>query len=651
MKKFNMLALAIILSLCFIFASTCGANVKKTEIAIQAGDTVHAYVVKYFPNINPSDSAYQDIVDFNNSHNDYKIGNPDFILAGKTIVIALAFFAENDERVSEATEIEIKSDQVEESLEVQNLDDSIVSIKTKSVHVVVAGDTIYSLVEKYYSSSKLTVKNFKALADFNKISYEFSGKEGIFNIPIYVGQKLNIPNILLLEQISVGLNPTTGSTVEAVRKTIKQMNLSANEAGLDIFINEAEAESIANHIAKSNDAMVLNGKTVLAATFSDYVQGITKITAEEELSGKYITVSVGDYEIHFVIAKQCNNVYAVVEGYEEESFALSPLSMGPSVPYLLPIDTVNIKASPVVDYRFLTCLPEFDVITGTFLDKPVTGGYVDGYWSTSDLWFNSCDDWQFGIAYITRNWAGESGDETPYEFYGNVRMWGVETRWTNENWHLMFRVATGERNDTGGFSNEFVDYSSVGYSELYNIYSSIEYRDYSDAWFSKIRLTLEGEWADKDSQWRDDKMFAYWNNSIINTDVDPENQSTFWAIITADVYDFDKERNFVLISETGYGYQWNHHNNSFSFRTGIHLFGGIKLLMGYTFNTSEAVADTRNIFSVEFYPLGTYLGMKRFWSNLKIITEKSDTKEEIEKSLMERRKKVRQQIKADLAKQ
>lgn len=609
MKKLNLLAFTSILACIFIFASICGAEIRNTTIVqIQAGDTIHGYIVKYYPGIKPSKKAYRALADFNG------IGDYNTIIAGREFLIPADLGIEAETKKEETVKIET----LERNIALQ--DSHLFEHKTKARHTVKQGETISYLVKRYYDK-RPALAFCRALARYNDINTE--------TFRIFAGQTILIPNVLVLEQRVVGVNPTTVGNKKAVELAITQTNQSAKEAGINLAVAENEASGIVEKIKKSQKKFKLNGQLAAAATFGQGVQGWTRIKTRQELSGGYTSVRSGKYKIDFVIADQCDNAYSLI--FRQKDLLLLPPSRAMLPLIRQPLPTAGkAEIKPGIEYR-VEYLPELNNVDGYFHDVPVTGGYVDGYWTTTELWLDSYGNWTNGISYLTRDWHGESGDPTPYKFDGSVRMWAAQTRWTDESWQFIARIGAGDRKDSGGFTNEWVSYDSKGSSELYNLYLSSEYRDYNKKWFSKFRLANEYEWANSSTQTRSDYMHSYWDNKTTLMDVDPENQNTFWSILTTDIYSFDEERNFLIVGENGFGYQWNHDNKSLSLKGGVQLFGGLKVLVGYTWNSADIVADTKNIPSLELYPYGLYKGIKRHLAKEDIV--EADDEMEAEKRI------------------
>jgi hypothetical protein len=618
MKKLQfklMTAIVIILSFSFIFASICGANETKT-ITVDKGDTIHKYIVKYFPEIKPSAKAYKALADFNG------ISNPNTIVAGKKFQIPAKLFATSSQKrqvekvvtVSETVHVS-RTVHVEVDNTSDNFKNNLFKVKTVN-HTVKKGETISYLIKYYYSPKKATPMTCKALARFNKIKDVRK---------ISIGKVLKIPNVLILVQEEVGRNPTIVSREKAIELAIQQTNVSAKEAGLNIRIDESKSKSIAKRIVNSKRKKVLNGKLALAATFNNHVQGWTRIIAKDELSGKFTSIRHGKYKIDITEASQCNNIYTDVR---KQVAILPPFpteEVMPTLVKLLPDGKIRkIEFDPGWSAECESCL-ELNVVVGAFHDVPVTGGYTDGYWSSTEFWFDCNGNWTNGIGYLTRDWSGESGDSDPYQFEGSVRMPAVMTRWTDETWQFVGRYSAGDRKDSGGFENEHVTYDMTGTSELQNIYLSGEYRDYEKKWFSKSRLALEGEKAS--NQTRSDVMNIKWNGATVPIDnIEPEDQDTVSAYLTTDVYSFDDRRNFLAINETGLGHQDNYDNTSFALKGGVQLFGGLKALVGYTWNSADEVANTRNIPSIELYPYGLWKGVKKHMEEINEMKVDSEEK-------------------------
>lgn len=612
MKKLSLMTIVILMGLSFIFVSLCGAN--ETIIPVEKGDTIHGYIVKYFPDVKPSAKAYKALAE----HND--ISNPDHIVIGKEFLIPSKLFIEK-------TTVDSKSvDKKPVGKAFESFENNLFKVKVIEKHVLKKDETISYLVMLYYANKRPTPKTCEALARFNGIKDKDHVREG---------QVVNIPNVLILEQSKVGANPTTVSREKAIELAIGQINTSAKEAGIKVYIDKSKSKGISEKIAKSDKKLILNGKLAAAATFGTGVQGWTKVTAKDELSGKSTSLRNGKYSVKVAVADQCDNAYIVID---KRLAILPPLPTEEIMPdYSLPLPDGKIRTIKSGSKLKEVCESCFELnnVNGAFYDVPVTGGKVHGWWTSTEWWFDCNGNWTNGIGLLTRNWWGQSGDATPYKFEGNVLLPAIMTRYTDEDWQIVARYAAGEREDEGGFENEYVKYTSNGTSDIQNYYVSVEKRDESKQWFSKNRLSVEVEKAS--NQTRSDKMFSKWDGSYIPLDdIKPEDQDTMSATLATDVYRFDEKRNILAITEISGGHQDNYENNSFSLRGGMQFYGGIKVLTGYTWNDSEPVADTKNVWSVEFYPYGLWKGIERERTYIKVIqNSKADSPEKAKERMQE----------------
>lgn len=618
MKKLSLAFFAIILVFVFVFAPLSGAVEIKSKtdnltILAKKGDTIDGYIRKYFSDISTDKSAFW----FKNAYWVFaslsKIKDPDLIKAGVTYNLSprrfrseMAEFAQALIKPAIARVVVQKplGKKIVGNTKADCYKNNLFEVKVIKRVVIDKKNPTISHTAKYLNPPrKPTPGVCRAIADFNGIKDMNKVK---------FGQVILIPSVLIHQQTRVGVNPTTVGQVRTIEMVLEQTNLSLREAGIEAEVDKSKASSISRDISESENVRILNGKLTAAATFATGVQGWTKVTAKDELSGPSTSLRSGKYRINVTVAKQCNNGYSDIEKRRRILLPLPAIQPLPVFARPLPDGKVKIiKSEKPLRLVCLDCV-EFNNVDGAFRDEPVTGGVTKGWWTSTEWWFDCHGNWTNGIGFLSQNWSGKSGDADPYHYSGGVLMPAIMTRYTDERWQFVARYASGKREDSGGFENDYVKYRSNGKSEIDDYYFSLEERDLSRKWFSKSRLALQFQRSDEDTQQISNRMLSKLDGSDIPLgDIEAEDQDTMAATLTSDIYSFDAVRNYLLVGQVGAGHQDNYDNNSFALKGGMQFFGGLKFLTGYTWNDSEPVADTKNIIDFEFYPYGLYKGFQR----------------------------------------
>lgn len=368
---------------------------------------------------------------------------------------------------------------------------------TIKLYKVKKGDTLSKICKDFYGSVKPST--YKALANWKK---QVIHKK----LWVFVDQVLEIPSPLVLTQRRIGQNPTTIPIEKSAKLSVRQLKKSLKQANIQVDVSDGLSDEIVSGLENSQESHRLNGELAITASFDKKVQGWTEIDVDEDFYGKSTIIDINnDRSIRAVWAKeQCNNLYLqVIKEGKPKVFALSPPPpmYPPPPPPPMIFGELKIKETQeaIAQYKKIQTRWDWDSTWGGFDERYDDGNHVRGWWQSSTIYpFISNDingnEWALGINFTSRNWTGETGEDNPFHYLGDVDIWSLASRFRSRNWEILARAGLGERKDEGYLTNQWGRYDMNQETNISNFYSSAEYNGRKDkTWFSKIRVSGEIE--------------------------------------------------------------------------------------------------------------------------------------------------------------
>ncbi|NQV00629.1 MAG: hypothetical protein HQ537_00695 [Parcubacteria group bacterium] len=452
---------------------------------------------------------------------------------------------------------------------------------------VVDKDTLSQICSRFYGNGRSSAYN--ALAAWgNQVTHE--------KLWVFVGQILEIPFPLILNQNEAGINPTILPIEETTKLTIKQLKQSLTQTDIQATIPNNLSKSIISGLKTSQKFHNLNNEIVAAVSFGKKAQGWTMINVKKELIGKSTSSTINkNFEIRATLP-DCNNLYLqLIRVSEKKLNAKRMLLRLPPPPPFPPILKAEIQKVLLAEYAKIIAKYgwDWDSTGGYFKERYTDGNNVKGWWQSSVLYpFVSNDiegnEWSFGLAYTIRDWSGETGEVNPFYYNGIVNIESLAGRFrdSDRNWEILGRVGLGQREDSGYLTNEWGRFDTEQETNIFNAYSSAEYSE-NKTWFSKIRVSGEVEIGlneEKESYWTDQ-----WDGRQ-KLDNQPDDKDRYEFALYSDVFTFDEDKNIQIWSE----FRSTYYNEEYKWGNGIKgglsfLNGSLKVGLGYTaWNQSNA---------------------------------------------------------------
>mgnify|MGYP006281321401 FL=1 len=235
-----------------------------------------------------------------------------------------------------------------------------------------------------------------------------------------------------------------------------------------------------------------------------------------------------------------------------------------------------------LDYKW-----DWDSTWGAFKEHYNDGNDVLGWWQTTVLYpllFEDIEDgeWAFGLVYSSRSWNGETGDNPPFDYKGDVDLWALAGRYRDaeHNWEIIGRVGLGDRKDSGSLKNKWGRYNMEQDTDILSLYSSFEYQGREkEKWFDKTRFSLEAEFGfneEKEDYWIDD-----YGRTALNGQSDDKDAYNF--SLYSHIYSFDRKDTMGIWGSFRETYYDEGYKLGTSLRGGLSFFNeAIRIGPGYT---------------------------------------------------------------------
>ncbi|MFW5888327.1 MAG: LysM peptidoglycan-binding domain-containing protein [Patescibacteria group bacterium] len=391
--------------------------------------------------------------------------------------------------------------QIQESAKKEKEEAKEEEVKTYKVR---SGDTLWDIHKKFYEA-KPTPNRVDALASWND---QVSDPK-----KMRVGQILEIPFPLVVEQRQVNANPTTLPEEEALPLSLKQLQVSAEEAGMDVSVPQGVAVKLQKALKETSATMRLNGKKFAVATFNKSAQGWTRVTAKEELSGSATMTRINkDYFLRVIKADQCDNFYLQLLMF------VPPPPQAPPPPPKVAKAEVQERADKI--YQQVTSKPKARLeVSGGGTWQDYTDGAEDySDWIYASLLFDTGryiggKKLHLGPFFNHSGWDGTWKDPTkadPNTFYfeGDEQFYGPEARLTGTDREFIFRGGPIEQEAEGRKTDEWGTYREEEEYEGWRIQAGVEdWSRFDKRFLPKTKLMLGYTWQ------TDEETSASWTSS------------------------------------------------------------------------------------------------------------------------------------------
>jgi hypothetical protein len=452
------------------------------------------------------------------------------------------------------------------------------------IYKVRAGDTLWGIHKRFYQT-KPTPNRVQVLAEWKDQVPEPK--------KMRVGQILEIPFPLVVEQDRVNVDPTTMTDDKALSLSVEQLQISIAEADLDIDVPKDVAVQLQEALQKTNVTMRLNGKKFAVATFNKSAQGWTKVTAQEELSGPATMIQINkEYFLRVIKADQCDNFYLQLL-----LFVPPPPQAPPPPPK---VGQVKLQRQLDRIYQQAISKPKarLEVSTGGTWQDYSDGAEDYSDWLYASLLFDTNrylggKKLHVGPFYNYSGWDGEWNDPTgsdpnTFHFEGDRQFYGPEARLTGTDREFTFRGGPVEQESEGHKTDQWGIYRESEEYEGWRVQAGIEdWSRFNKRILPKSKFMLGYTWQ------TDQETDASWTSNSGSTDIISKEADTIEGVDASLELDLAKDRNQYVTLSTEFWGQALEDGDKVGKVTPYIGFLGDSLKVGYQW--TEADYDTGHV--------------------------------------------------------